>query len=182
MMARIYLSLDNKNILDKQLQETYGESFADLTRAQVQSRTRKIIVKKIEVPPLVIRKTVRRIERQERGNSTILLEVPKATFGPGLQKITYTIKETPGSERMLQQVGDGEIVETMPEMVTLFSAAMELARTYRIGGMETLQELQRIYSGQLEIPVEHIAKLAEQVEEQTRQYVVLEETVEVAWL
>lgn len=49
--ARIYLSLDNRSILDRQLQETYGVTIADLNTAQSQSRRTSIVLRKINIPP-----------------------------------------------------------------------------------------------------------------------------------
>ena len=36
--ARIYLSIENRSVLDRQLQETYGESFAELLGGESRSR------------------------------------------------------------------------------------------------------------------------------------------------
>jgi hypothetical protein len=61
--ARIYLSLENKNVLDRQLQETYGESFAALLGGGSHSREAVITLRKVEMPPLVVQKVVRTVRR-----------------------------------------------------------------------------------------------------------------------
>jgi len=180
VQARIYISLDNKNILDKQLQETYGESFADLTRNQVHSRTWKITIKKLNIPPLVVRKVVRRVERKEQPGPRLRLTLPDTSATQGMDMYIFTANITPGSEKVLQQVGDSERIESAPEMVSVFNVAVELARNYHLDGLTVLQELQRACGSQAEIPAAAIPELARQVEEQSCNYHFIEETVEVA--
>lgn len=178
--ARIYLSLDNKNILDRQLQETYGEGFAELTQAQVRSRTWTITLRKVNMPPLVVRKTVRTVQSKPHETQPIRLELPKVTYQPALTKTTFTVAETPGTERVLQQEGEKEHIETAPETISLYAAAVELARTYRLDVLEILSHLRLVYSGQDEILLAHMVELARQVEKQRCAYEVVGETVEVA--
>jgi type III restriction enzyme len=60
--ARIYLSLENKNVLDRQLQETYGETFAALLGGESHSRQTIITLRKVDLPPLVVQKVVRSVQ------------------------------------------------------------------------------------------------------------------------
>jgi hypothetical protein len=57
---------------------------------------------------------------------------------------------------------------------------VELAAVYRLDVWNILDELRRIYAGEDEVPISHLAELASQIEEQTRNFDVREETVEVA--
>lgn len=59
--ARIYLSMDNRGALDRQLQETYGETIADLNRASQNTRTARLVVRKLDVPLLVVTKILKRV-------------------------------------------------------------------------------------------------------------------------
>ncbi len=59
--ARIYLSMENHNVLDRQLQETYGETFAELLGGQSHSKQTIITLRKVDLPPLVVRKTIRTV-------------------------------------------------------------------------------------------------------------------------
>jgi hypothetical protein len=63
--ARVYLSSDNHNILDRQLQETYGETIADLNHAGQETRRDRIVLRKLDLPPLVVKKLVRTIVKKE---------------------------------------------------------------------------------------------------------------------
>ncbi|NCQ31714.1 MAG: restriction endonuclease subunit R, partial [Armatimonadetes bacterium] len=56
--ARIYLSADNRSALDRQLQETYGETIAQLDQTHSRSRSKTIRLRKLDLPPLTIRQVV----------------------------------------------------------------------------------------------------------------------------
>jgi type III restriction enzyme len=146
----------------------------------VRSRTWKITLRKLEIPPLTVRKLVKRVVRRDHERTDIHLELPEVGYRPGLTKITYTLQDSPGSGSVLQQMDSGEAIETEIEMISLYAAAAALARNYRLDGLSILVELGRIYAGQSEFPASHVAELAKQVEVQTSQYEVLSETVEMA--
>jgi type III restriction enzyme len=180
--ARIYLSLENKNVLDRQLQETYGETFAALLGGESHSRQTFITLRKVDVPPLVVKKIVRNVQRVgARRDVPIQLTRPSV----GADKGTV-IAYTPGEGGKLQ-VADQ--ITTLYDVDTfdLYTAAQDFARTYRLDPFEILSELQRIYpegalpaQGAGAIPASHYAELAAQIEKQTSQYEIVEETVEVA--
>jgi len=71
--ARIYLSADNRAILDRQLQETFGESISDLNQAKTSTRLAVIQLRKIKLPPLVIRQLVRTVVRKNTETKPIKL-------------------------------------------------------------------------------------------------------------
>jgi hypothetical protein len=178
--ARIYLSLDNRSILDRQLQETYGETIADLNNAQSHSRHAIICLRKRNIPPLRVKKLVRSVVRKESKAVTYTLSKPIKTATSTLKKSTYTLGIQMATRSVLQQVGDTVKIVNAPKKIDLYSAAVELAAIYRLDLWSMYDELRRIYKGVGEIPIVHLADLARQVEEQTRNYEVKEETVEVA--
>ena len=59
--ARIYLSKDNQSILENQLRETYGEDLADLNRATRETGGARLVLRKPEVPPVVLTRLVRTV-------------------------------------------------------------------------------------------------------------------------
>jgi len=178
--ARIYLSLDNRSILDRQLQETYGETISDLNSAQSRSRQATIHLRKLNIPPLVVKQLVRTVTRKESAVGTFRLTQPQIAATSTLERITYTLTEQKAAYRVLQQVGDTVEITAAPETTDLYSAAVELAAIYRLDLWTIYDELYRIYDGETEIPIAHFTDLARQIEEQTRNYEVHEETVEVA--
>jgi hypothetical protein len=178
--ARIYLSLDNRTILDRQLQETYGETIADLNNTQVQRRRATIYLRKLNIPPLVVRQLVRTVIRKDAMQEPLSLINPRTTYKDTLKKITYTVAEQRATSSLLQQVGDALEIAGVPETVDLYAAAVELAAVYRLDLWAVLDELRHIYGGATEIPLPHLADLALQIEAQTRNYELQEETVEKA--
>lgn len=178
--ARIYLSQDNRSILDRQLQETYGETIADLNRTQSRSRRQTIYLRKLHLPRLVIRQLVRTVHRKDAGPGAFTLTHPQTPYRPALTKVTYTVAERQATASLLQQVGDKVVIDTPPETVDIYTAAVELAASYRLDLWTLLDELRRIYKNVPEIPTGHLTDLARQIEEQTRLYEVKEELVEKA--
>ncbi|MBN2117969.1 MAG: DEAD/DEAH box helicase family protein [Anaerolineales bacterium] len=173
--ARIYLSLENKNVLDRQLQETYGETFAALLGGESRSRSTIITLRKVDnVPPLVVQKVVRSLRRVEAKRASPL-QLTRPTIGADKGTV---IAYTPGEGGKLQ-VADQ--VTTLYDVDTfdLYTTAQDLRRTYRLEVFELLSELQRLYP-EGSLPVSHYVELAKQVEKHTSQYEVIEETVEVA--
>ncbi len=178
--ARIYLSLDNRAVLDRQLQETFGESIAGLNQTLTQSRRWTIQLRKIHIPPLVVRRLVRSIVRADEELSALQLAAPQVEQAPALLKTVYTLSNQPGAARILKQVSDTETIYAAPETADLFSAATDLAANYHLDAMRLYQLLATAYPDQSALPLAHLTALAQQIEEQTRRYAVTEETVEVA--
>jgi len=178
--ARVYLSLDNFGILDRQLQETYGETISDLNRAQLKTGTSTIRVRKLDVAPVVVRQIIRVVVRKPQQSHSLQLDRPRTAGGPVLRKITYTLSAQKATARVLQQVGDSLDISAAPKATAIYSAAVELAAIYRLPLWELYEELKSAYDGAAELPVADLGALAEQIEEQTRDYEVREETVEKA--
>ncbi|MGB8212013.1 MAG: DEAD/DEAH box helicase family protein [Anaerolineales bacterium] len=177
--ARIYLSMDNRAILDSQLQESYGETINDLNGAAAKSRPWTITLRKVNIPPLVVRKQVRSVTPVEGSAAELILERP-VVKAVGLKISTYTLAEQASTYRVLQQMGETITVESVPDTLDLFAAAVELASNYHLSPMSVQRELNRLYGQEGELPRAALTGLAEQIEKQTRKYVVREETVEVA--
>lgn len=178
--ARVYLSADNRSILDRQLQETYGESVDDLNRTLSRGLKATIKLKKLDIPPLLVKELVRTVVRKDDSSKTINLNRPSDTELQALLKSTYTVAEQKASQKVLMQVGDTEAIDIEDKTADLYSAAVDLAATYRLDLWAIYDELKHLYTDGQEIPSSHITALAKQIEEQTRNYEVVEETVEKA--
>ena len=172
--ARIYLSNENRGVLDKQLQETYGESFAELLGGQSKSKQAIITLRKIDLQPLVVSKTIRSIQRVENENKPVQLKCP--TISAGKSKV---VKFTPSEKGQLLPTGEVAELQNEDEF-DLYTAAQDLARTYRLDSFDLLAELKSIYLGKSAFPVSHFPEIQKQIETQTSQYEVVEEQVEVA--
>jgi type III restriction enzyme len=178
--ARVYLSADNRSILDRQLQETYGESVDDLNRTLSRGLKATIRLRKLDIPPLVIRELVRTVVPKDGSRRTVELNRPTATELHALLKSTYTVAEQKASHKVLKQVGDAETIDIEDRTIDLYAAAVELAAIYRLDLWTIYTELKHLYTHTQEIPSGHVRALAQQIEEQTRNYEVVEETVEKA--
>lgn len=176
--ARIYLSRDNRAILDRQLQETYGETIADLERATRETASARLILRKHDHPPVTITRLVRTVVPTMVGNCVLRLERPRTDPAIVLAKAVLDISARPGVRRLLQQVSETIQIETVPDTVDRYEAAVTLAASFRLDVWAIYDELKRIYRDDEEIPLTHIDDLARQIAEQTRNYEVREEKAE----
>jgi len=177
--ARIYLSTDNRAILEHQLTETYGESIADLDRSTRESGSARLALRKRRVPPLVLKRLVRTVVPAPGRGGSVHLERPKDAAAAPLSRVVLGIAERPGFKTVLEQLGETVQIEPMLETMDRFEAATALSAQFRLDVWIVLNELSRLYVGQ-DIPASHLAPLAEQIGEQTRAYEMREETVEWA--
>jgi type III restriction enzyme len=179
--ARIYLSLDNYGILDRQLRETYGEQISDLEHAAGQSRHATIRLRKLAIPPLVVRQIVRTVvpTAAPAGEPKSLhLRLPQIAAS-AMQETTYELGEQVASYEVLKQSGDSVTIDVAPQTTDIYAAAVDLASTYRADLWTVYGELRRLYPGG-ELPLAHLPALAEQIEQRARRYTVQAETREVA--
>jgi hypothetical protein len=177
--ARIYLSSENRDILDTQLQESYGEDIDQINHTQSVSHRLTITVKKVQIPPLVTRRLVRSVVRSEKTVGELRLtplkrDKRKATVDTLKPVIDAT---TPG---VLTPVKDRAVIEYSEDAVDLYSAAVDLASNYHLDPLFLFKELSRIYPGQVAISKTIVQTHRSQVEAQTSQYDIHEETVEEA--
>jgi type III restriction enzyme len=177
--ARVYLSTDNFAVLDRQLQETYGERIEDLNRAGQETRRARIVLRKIPLPPLVVTQTIRTVTNKNQKVAQIRLVRPTLGSQGSLKKAIFTMAEQEATFSVLQQIGPTVSIETTPDAAGIYTVAVDLAIRYRLDMWTVYDELRRLYSTD-DIPQMHSADLARQIEEQTSEYEVREETVDVA--
>lgn len=172
--ARIYLSLENKNVLDKQLQETYGETFGELLGGQSHSKQAIIALRKMDLPPLVVQKVIRSV-RPVGVSHDSSLHLKRPTIGADKGKV---IAFSPSEGGRLLPTGN--VIELLDvDTFDLYTTAQDFARNYRLEAFDLLSEMRLLYPEGF-MPVSHYAELAGQIEKQTSQYETVEETVEVA--
>lgn len=177
--ARVYLSTDNFTILDRQLQETYGETIAALNRVGRESRRARVILRKLDIPPLVVTQLIRTVVRLDQvAGSALQLERPD-DVRRGVTKTTYTVEVQEATRRLLRAVGETVEIVSLPDESDTYAAAVDLAAEYRLDPWAIYDELRRMY-GSEDIPAEHVSDLSVQIERQTRAYEVREEHVDKA--
>jgi hypothetical protein len=178
--ASIYLSTHNLKTLDNQLRETYGETLDDLRHKQSNSRSATITLRKIKLPPLVIKQFVRTVVRKDSTQSALQLTRPATDASAQIERMSYDLARQSATRALLRQTGDTLTIDAEPDTLDLYTAATELAAVYRLNDWTLLDELRRIYADEDEIPLVHLADLGTQIEAQTCQYEVQTETVERA--
>lgn len=176
--AKVYLSKDNSSILDRQLQETYGETVSDLNRSGHETGNTKIILRKMDIPPIVVGQIVRTVIRKDSKFASLSL-VRQEKQSPGLIKTSYTLVKQQSTASVLRQVGETIRIDSISEKMDAYGMAIELAARYRIDYWEIYEELRRLY-GNEDIPLDHLKSISEQIEIQTCFYEIQEERVERA--
>ena len=175
--ARVYLSTDNFAVLDRQLQETYGESIEKLNHAGEETRRAKIILRKLGLPPLVVTQERRTVTRQNTAQGALTLTKPP--IGPQTAVAhVYALGQSQATHSVLREVDSIEL-EAVCEALDVYAAAAELGAAYRLPIWELYAELRRVYGGE-DVPVNHLLGLAGQIEAQTCHYTVHTEHVDVA--
>lgn len=167
--ARIYLSSANRGILDRQLQETYGESLADLDHRRRESASTVIRVRKTDLPPMRVTRTRRELTRNAATPATLLFLRPASTPASALTRTVFDVGLSAASRRVLRQVGDALTVDVGVDTVDPYAAAIELSAAYRLHPWPVLDALRAAY-GPDPVPVADLEPLARQVEEQLGTY------------
>jgi len=171
--ARIYLSVDNFSILDRQLTETYGESIDDL-RTQGADQLRAVLVlRKEHIPPIVITLLRKRVIRKDATFEPLSLKLPPKSK-TAMTKLTYAMAEYQTTHRVLQQLADEVVLDFEADATDAYTAAVDLAAQYRLDPMDLYDQIRKLYQDN-PIPIAHLGSLAQQIETQTRAY---EETTE----
>lgn len=178
LKARVYLSQDNFNILDAQLQETYGERLADLNRTGAQSRTVRVVIRKVDIPPLVVRRLVQTIVPLE-GAELLALRLVRPASAPVDELVRERSTLGIGEEGVLQFI-DQTAIDVGAREVDLYLAATRLAATYRLDARELYRQLRKLYAPGRVMPEAHLVDLSTQIEAQLQRYTVQSETVEDA--
>lgn len=178
MKARIYLSADNYGVLDRQLAETYGATIHDLDRQARERETLRLVLRKPNVPPLLLRKTQRTIVRRDNDDQRLHLTEPTAESKTLLER-RYGFGEGLFGRRVLRQIEETIEIDALPDTVGVYDAAIQLASNYSFDVWTVYDELRRLY-GDEDVPVDHVPAIAQELEAQLVGYDVHEEEVDVA--
>jgi hypothetical protein len=177
--ASIYLTEDNRKTLDKELQETYNESLNDLNIAGSNSRSTTIRLRKVNIPPLLVKQTIRRVERSANPPAPLALSVPAITGDGSLIRQSFDLSPTAARGGVLAASSPTEEIITDAETIDPYTAATKLAAVYRTDFWAIKSQLSALYPDG-EIPENHMPSLASQVEAATSAYDIVEEEIEVA--
>ncbi len=177
--ASIYLTEDNRRTLDKELQDTYNESLNDLNITGSTGKRATIKLRKIKIPPLVVKQTVRRVERSAQPPALLILTRPDVTAEGKFTRQTFDLASTSTRGEVLTASAPSVTLSTAAEGIDLYTAATKLAAVYRADFWAIKAQLAALYPDG-EVPDTHLAAIAQQVEISTSAYDIIEEQVEVA--
>lgn len=176
--AKIYLSKDNVSILDRQLQETFGEGLDDLNRVSADTVTVKVTLKKTTPEPLLIKKLVQKIVPEDlKAAEGIKINKPEERAVKSFEKTLYSMSKAQ-RKGVLVEVGTKKGVVT-DRKIDLFQAAVVLAHAYRLDSLKIYKLLQGLYP-EGEIGAFELELIRSQIEKQSIRYKVVNETVEEA--
>lgn len=176
--ARIYLTHENYGVLDRQLQETYGERIADLEHSAQERRRARLVIRKLDIAPVAIKKRVRTVVRKDQSAEIPVLTRPAERSRPAFKRL-LTFGELQSTSRVLHQMGESVSIETVPATLDVYAAAVELAVPRRLDPLIIAEALRTAYREE-DIPEDDLAELARQIEERTSVYETREQVVEVA--
>ncbi|MCA9220875.1 MAG: hypothetical protein KDA71_11140, partial [Planctomycetales bacterium] len=177
--ASLFLSVDNEKTLDKELNETYGETLRDLQQKLSTSRSTTIRLRKLNLPPLVVKQIVRRVEKADPPAGDFKFAFPEVAAGGTLERRSFDLAQSDRSRGVLSASSAAEIIATAPETIDVYTAATKLAAVYRFDLWQLKDGLAGLYpDGQ--VPQTHLGPLAEQLERHTSHYTITEEEVEIA--
>ena len=177
--AKIYLSQANVKILDSQLKETYGETLQELNLVSSNLRKERLILRKTEIPPVVLKKKILKIIPCEEKIDFEQIEIQKPEIeAQEYKKIVYDLKDIPDRKGVLiTQKEEKLIIEE--DFIDVYSFAVELSSLYKLPLMSVYEKIKNLYPDG-EIPENHAFEIRKQLEEKLRNYEIKEEEIEVA--
>jgi type III restriction enzyme len=165
--ARIYLSADNRPILERQLEETYGETLGDLDRAARATRHARIRLDpaKSDIPPMVLRRTRKVLRALPAAPDGIAFARPSVDAVAELRGSVLELGPQAATKRVLRAVGDAIVIEAPVETVDLYAAAVTLSANAHVPPAPILRALRAAYGPEtVEIPLVHLPELGRQLD------------------
>jgi hypothetical protein len=165
--ARIYLSADNRPILERQLEETYGEKIADLDRAARATRHDRIRLDpvKSDIPPMVLRRTRKVLCALPPTSRVLAFSRPSVDAIAELRGTALELGPQAATRRVLRAVGDAIVIEAAVETVDVYTAAVTLAANAHVEPARIVRSLRAAYGPDtVEIPMAHLPELGRQLD------------------
>ncbi len=182
--ARIYLTQDNRKVLEKQLQETYGTTIQELGGTHTERVHKEITLRQWQMPPLYLKKKVARYRRKDSvddAHQALALEQPDVPYRAAATMQTWTIAQPrSGATRMTRVDADERQATAEPVRLDCYTAASRLAANYHLKPGRVLQALRGVYRDEDGVPEHHLEALSQQIEAQCSQYEKEWEELDVA--
>lgn len=174
--AKIYLSEENVRILDSELQETYGETLADLNATQSEMKKERLVVRKLEIPPLSMKKIAYRVIPKTGFAVSFSIQKPSKTSR--LANITkYDLVERGARKRVLEET-ESRVITMEEDTTDAVALSVELSAICRLPLTLLFEKLSALY-GNREISRSEANDIRGQLEIQTQKYEKVKEETEV---
>lgn len=158
--ATIYLSYKNAEILNKELEASFGITTKTLNNQKPSEEVlQEIKLQKLNIPKLQIIMQTREIAEEENIGTKIILSLPQ------VEKSIKSIKNLEGGI-LKETLIKAEIIEQ--SNISLLLLANHLANKFHLKSLEIFKELAKIY--EMEAPKSHIQFLEEQISRQKQNY------------
>ena len=177
MKARIYLSKDNYGVLNSQLKETFGESLHILETKQQELDEAKLILRKFEIRPLLLKTKIQKIIKDESGKTVELKLLKPENTKKIATKTIYDVREIEGVKKALL-ASRVETIQLNEPFLDIYEAAVDIAKVYRLDPGVILSSLRQVYP-EGEIEASDLTGLKKQIEDQRRSYKIVEEETEI---
>lgn len=175
--AKIYLSKNNTKILDRQLKDNFGESIQELNRTSQKIFKGKIVLRKEDLTPIKIKKKIRKIVPINNTINVDDLYLEKPSNLPReAKKIIFDLNEISDRKGVLVAKKEENIV-LEEDYIDVYSFAVELSSLYRLPLLKIYKKIIELYPNG-EIPFNHSNELKKQLEEQIKNYEIIEEVIE----
>ena len=176
--AKIYLSKENVSILDSQLKETYGESLEELNKTNQDFLKEILVLRKIKIPPVVLKKEIIRVEPLNTLVNLEELELKKPKIEREEKRKEILTPDEFGQKKILITVRQ-EKIKAEPDYVDVYNFSVELSSIYRLPLMEIYEKLKNLYP-EGEISELETIEIRRQIEAQVKNYKTVTEVVEQA--
>ena len=173
--AKIFLDYRNAQILDKELQDNFGTKIDMLAKREKDKETVTVRIEKTVLPKLEITNTIKRAVRGKTLNKNIGLHKPKAQKPPNTL-LSIFAPDFSGTKEILMPTGDTKELPLGKSVMTHYIAAWKIASRYHVDAMLILKQLNALYP-KGEVPNNHLYALFQQVENQQKNYEIIEEKI-----
>jgi hypothetical protein len=142
-------------------------------------RRERLIVRKTEIPPVLLKKKINRVISIENKLDWEKLKIKKPEVtAEESKKIIYDLKDIPDRKGVLITKAEEKFI-IEEDFIDAYSLAVELSALYRLPLMVLYEKIKSTYPNE-EIPESHALEIKKYLEENLKGYEIKEEEIEVA--
>ena len=159
------------------MKETYGETLEDLNRTSQDLIKERVILRKIEIPPVVLKKRIQKVVPiDSKFKSKIEIKKP---IIKKQRRIKEVLRLDESSQKKLLVAIAQEKIKLEPDYIDIYSLAVEISNLYRLPLMDVYEKLKVLYPKEEMLEIEAI-EIKKQIEGQIKNYKIITEVLEQA--